>query len=407
MKIEELMSKAKSQKLFLDVDVKSALDQAVAIAYCTDFNAEKKTVGIESVIGRLDYAMQVAMAKAVAEFLGEQLEVAPSEMENQQQTKKKKDSRGIRAVSDVNRNKAVKLNEAKTEDGAEKSDDHIQQPEIQQSIQRDRYEVAHAKETEGRSEKTTEDSSNKADENAADESLSNSVNAESNAENRSEEPEIQSNESADKPAKESEESSNTPKTAGVNNAETEDVSSHIAATGKGTSERSMSARRNAMPVNISGSREPHAEQKSATGRRVATPVAQGTTHESQTKTSVDTSHVSEHAETEESGMLISNAAEDADFGVTVPKNSEKKEPGTKSAAEKIADAQSDFTVMLGRHIRRPEMASVICEKILAGDPEEVQFLKSVQASKKQATGDVAARIHAFLDYADKYGVTVE
>lgn len=54
--------------LFLDVDVKEALGQAVVIATCQTLEGTK-ALGVQQVDGRLDEAVEQAMLKAVAKFV--------------------------------------------------------------------------------------------------------------------------------------------------------------------------------------------------------------------------------------------------------------------------------------------------------------------------------------------------
>lgn len=69
MKVTNLINEAK--KYFIDVQAQTALNQAVVVASCTDFDSSKKTLGIHQVDGRLDDAYNMAIAKAVAAFINE------------------------------------------------------------------------------------------------------------------------------------------------------------------------------------------------------------------------------------------------------------------------------------------------------------------------------------------------
>lgn len=60
-----------SKKYFIDVQLQSALNQAVVVATCTDFESSKKALAVQQVNGRLDEAYQFAIAKAVATFIDE------------------------------------------------------------------------------------------------------------------------------------------------------------------------------------------------------------------------------------------------------------------------------------------------------------------------------------------------
>ena len=59
---------AMNNNLFLDVDVKEALGQAVAIATCQTLEG-KKAIAVCQVENRLDFAIEMAMRKAVSQFV--------------------------------------------------------------------------------------------------------------------------------------------------------------------------------------------------------------------------------------------------------------------------------------------------------------------------------------------------
>ena len=81
MRTQEVLQKAAD--LFFTVDVKEALGQAVVISDCTDYDGSKKTIGVVQVTGRLEDAVNTAMALAASKFMGVSLEreVEPEEKE--------------------------------------------------------------------------------------------------------------------------------------------------------------------------------------------------------------------------------------------------------------------------------------------------------------------------------------
>lgn len=72
MRTQEVLQKAAD--LFFTVDVKEALGQAVVISDCTDYDGSKKTIGVVQVTGRLEDAVNTAMALAASKFMGVSLE---------------------------------------------------------------------------------------------------------------------------------------------------------------------------------------------------------------------------------------------------------------------------------------------------------------------------------------------
>lgn len=72
MRTQEVLQKAAD--LFFTVDVKEALGQAVVISDCTDYDGSKKTIGVVQVTGRLEDAVNTAMALAASKFMSVSLE---------------------------------------------------------------------------------------------------------------------------------------------------------------------------------------------------------------------------------------------------------------------------------------------------------------------------------------------
>ena len=72
MRTQEVLNQAAN--LFFSVDVKETLGQAAVIADCTDYEGSRKSIGVTLVTGRLDDAINSAMAKAAAKFLNVELE---------------------------------------------------------------------------------------------------------------------------------------------------------------------------------------------------------------------------------------------------------------------------------------------------------------------------------------------
>lgn len=69
MKFNEIMATASEKNLFFDVDAKETLGQAAVIALCTDHEAERKTLGVAQVDGKLSDAINTAIARAAASYL--------------------------------------------------------------------------------------------------------------------------------------------------------------------------------------------------------------------------------------------------------------------------------------------------------------------------------------------------
>ena len=67
MRTQEVLQKATD--LFFTVDVKEALGQAVVISDCTDYDGSKKTIGVVQVTGKLEDAVNTAMAIAASKFM--------------------------------------------------------------------------------------------------------------------------------------------------------------------------------------------------------------------------------------------------------------------------------------------------------------------------------------------------